>query len=207
MASLIDFMPQQAAATSIFSFSAGVINAQGNQSSLIMALLDRENIGRGVAQLDALGTGETNSAKQYAEVDNIEAVTLPVFTVLDSSLISTELCQDVAAADALRDFGIENKLGAYRFAQFEVAQAGSYTVRLVTTEKPQGTDGDPDFGIYDAKGLVGPEIRDLTADVDLESHLLQLAKGQYWAWVLEYNNYQLGSNSGRYCQRLEVVPQ
>ena len=33
MASLIDFMPQQAAATSIFSFSAGVIDAQPNQSS------------------------------------------------------------------------------------------------------------------------------------------------------------------------------
>ena len=62
MASLIDFMPQQAAATSIFSFSAGVIDAQPNQSGSIMALLDREDIGRGRTQVDSLGTGETNSA-------------------------------------------------------------------------------------------------------------------------------------------------
>ena len=62
MASLIDFMPQQAAATSIFSFSAGVIDAQPNQSGSIMALLDREDIGRGRTQVDVVGTGETNSA-------------------------------------------------------------------------------------------------------------------------------------------------
>ena len=99
MASLIDFMPQQAAATSIFSFSAGVIDAQPNQSGSIMALLDREDIGRGRTQVDPVGTGETNSAAQYAAVDNIEAVTLPVFTVVDEGLISAEMCQDVSAGD------------------------------------------------------------------------------------------------------------
>gem|GEM_PF-1204322 len=207
MASLIDFMPQQAAATSIFSFSAGVINAQGNQSSLIMALLDREDIGRGRMQVDPIGTGETNSAKQYADVDNLEALTLPIFTVIDSSLVSTELCQDAASENALPDFGIDNKLGAYRFAQFEVTEAGDYTVRLVTTVKPEGATADPDFGIYNAAGLVGPELGDLGAQPSLESHTLQLAKGQYWAWVQDYNNYQRTGDSGRYCQRLEVVPQ
>ena len=207
MSSLIDFMPQQAAATSIFSFSAGVIDAQQNQSSAIMALLDREDIGRGRTQVDAIGTGEANSAAHYASVDNIEAVTLPVFTVVGSSLVSAEMCQDVLPATAPRDFGIDNKLGAYRFAQFDVAEAGSYTVRLVTTAKPLAVDADPDFGIYDAQGLVGPELNDLTANADVEAHTLALAKGQHWAWVQDYNNYQRSGNSGRYCQRLEVVPQ
>ena len=98
MASLIDFMPQQAAATSIFSFSAGVIDAQPNQSGSIMALLDREDIGRGSVQIDSLGSGEANSASEYAAVENIEAMTLPVYTVLDSSLVSAEMCQDVLPA-------------------------------------------------------------------------------------------------------------
>ena len=207
MSSLIDFMPQQAAATSIFSFSAGVIDAQPNQSSLIMALLDRENIGRGRVQVDSLGSGEANSAGEYAAVENIEAMTLPVYTVLDSSLISADMCQDVLPASAPRVFGIDNKLGAYRFAQFEISQAGNYTVRLTTTAKPLGAASDPDFGVYNAQGLIGPQLNELTGAVDLESHILQLAKGQYWAWAQDYNNYQRGSNSGRYCQRLEVVPQ
>ena len=102
MASLIDFMPQQAAATSIFSFSAGVIDAQPNQSGSIMALLDREDIGRGRTQVDPIGTGEANSAAQYAAVDNIGALTLPVFTVVDEGLISEEMCQDVLPATAPR---------------------------------------------------------------------------------------------------------
>ena len=207
MSSLIDFMPQQAAATSIFSFSAGVIDAQPNQSSLIMALLDREDIGRGRVQIDSLGSGEANSAGEYAAVENIEAMTLPVYTVLDSSLVSADMCQDVLPASAPRVFGIDNKLGAYRFAQFEISQAGNYTVRLTTTAKPLGAASDPDFGVYNAQGLIGPQLNELTGAVDLESHILQLAKGQYWAWAHDYNNYQRGSNSGRYCQRLEVVPQ
>ena len=207
MASLIDFMPRQAAATSIFSFSAGVIDAQPNQSSGIMGLLDREDIGRGRTQVDPIGTGETNSAAQYAAIDNIAAVTLPVFTVVNEGLISAEMCQDVSPASAAREFGIDNKLGTYRFAQFEISQAGNYTVRLTTTEKPLGTASDPDFGIYNAEGLIGPELNELTADIDLESHTMLLAKGQYWAWVNDYNNYRRGGGSGRYCQRLEVVPQ
>ncbi|MDG1115221.1 MAG: hypothetical protein P8N63_15740, partial [Pseudomonadales bacterium] len=207
MSSLIDFMPQQAAATSIYSFSAGVIDAQQNQASAIMALLDREDIARGRTQVDAIGTGETNSAALYAALDNIEEKTLPVFTVMDSSLISEEMCQDVLPASAFRTFGIENKLGAYRFAQFEVPQAGTYAVRLITTAKPSGSVSDPDFGVYNTEGLVGPEFRELSGRADLESHALQLAKGQHWAWVQDFNNYQRGSNSGRYCQRLEVVPQ
>ncbi|MDA8535436.1 hypothetical protein N9K70_07390, partial [Pseudomonadales bacterium] len=208
MASLIDFMPQQAAATSIFSFSAGVIDAQPNQSGSIMALLDREDIGRGRTQVDVVGTGETNSASQYAAVNNIEALTLPVFIVVDGGLISEEMCQEGSSANAQRVFGTDNKLSAYRFAQFNVPQAGSYIVRLVTTNKPLGADGDPDFGVYDAQGLIGPDFADLTFQADLESHTLQLAEGQHWAWMQDFNfNSQGAGKSGRYCQRLEVVPQ
>ena len=70
MASLIDFMPQQAAATSIFSFSAGVIDAQPNQSGSIMALLDREDIGRGrTCKLILLAQVKPIRQVEYAAVD------------------------------------------------------------------------------------------------------------------------------------------
>jgi hypothetical protein len=185
-----------------------VIDAQPNQSGSIMALLDREDIGRGRTQVDAVGTGETNSASQYAAVNNIEALTLPVFIVVDGGLISEEMCQEGSSANAQRVFGTDNKLSAYRFAQFNVPQAGSYIVRLVTTNKPLGADGDPDFGVYDAQGLIGPDFADLTFQADLESHTLQLADGQHWAWMQDFNfNSQGAGKSGRYCQRLEVVPQ
>ena len=76
-----------------------------------MALLDREDIGRGRTQVDPIGTGETNSAAQYAAVDNIEALTLPVFTVVDEGLISAEMCQDVSPATAHETLVSDNKLG------------------------------------------------------------------------------------------------
>jgi len=41
----------------------------------------------------------------------------------------------------------------------------------------------------------------------LESHILELSKGQYWAWVQDYNNNELTEESGRYCHRLEVLSQ
>ena len=85
-----------------------------------MALLDREDIGRGRTQVDPIGTGETNSAVQYAAVNDIEALTLPVFTVVDEGLISEEMCQEGSSANAQRVFGTDNKLSAYRFAQFNV---------------------------------------------------------------------------------------
>ena len=81
-------------------------------------------------------------------------------------------------------------------------------MRVVTTDKPLGADGDPDFGVYDAQGLIGPAYTDLLFQADLESHTLQLAKGQHWAWMQDFNfNSQGAGKSGRYCQRLEVVPQ
>ena len=123
-----------------------------------MGLLDREDIGRGRTQVDPIGTGETNSAVQYAAVDNIEALTLPVFTVVDEGLISAEMCQDVSPATA-HAIWYDNKLGAYRFATFDVPEAGNYKVRLVTTAKPFGVDADPDFGVYNKQGLVGPELQ------------------------------------------------
>ena len=89
-----------------------------------MGLLDREDIGRGRTQVDPIGTGETNSAAQYAAIDNIEAVTLPVFTVVNEGLVSAEMCQDVSPASAAREFGIDNKLGTYRFATFECPRGG-----------------------------------------------------------------------------------
>ena len=65
---------------------------------------------------------------------NIEALTLPVFTVVDEGLISAEMCQDGPAGDLPSASSVlDNKLGAYRFAQFEISRAGSYTVRVATT--------------------------------------------------------------------------
>ena len=130
----------------------------------IMALLDREDIGRGRTQVDPIGTGKPIRQLNMQRLMNIEALTLPVFTVVDEGLISAEMCQEVSCRRLPSASSVlDNKLGAYRFAQFECPEAGSYTVRVVTTRKPLGADGDPDFGIYDAQGLIGPDLADLTS--------------------------------------------
>ena len=99
-----------------------------------MALLDREDIGRGRTQVDPIGTGETNSAAQYAAVDNIEALTLPVFTVVDEGLISAEMCQECPAGELpSATLVLTINWCAYRFATFDVPEAGNYKVRVVTT--------------------------------------------------------------------------
>ena len=207
IASMVDFMPKQAAATSIFGFGAGVIAADISQTRAIMALFNREDIGSGLTTLSASGVGETNSAQDYTDVTGVSDYTLPIFTILDSSLISQEICQTAATNNNQRTFGVDNKLGAYRFVQFEISTAGDYNVALTTTATPPDAAGDPDFGIYNASGLIGPDPEALTFDANSESHTLRLAKGLYWAWLHDFNNYEPGSQSGRYCHRLEVVPQ
>jgi hypothetical protein len=207
IASMVDFMPKQAAATSIFGFGAGVIAADISQTRAIMALFNREDIGSGLTTLSASGVGETNSAQDYTDVTGVSDYTLPIFTILDSSLISQEICQTAATNNNQRTFGVDNKLGAYRFVQFEISTAGDYNVALTTTATPPDAAGDPDFGIYNASGLIGPDPGALTFDANSESHTLRLAKGLYWAWLQDFNNHEPGSESGRYCHRLEVVPQ
>ena len=207
IASMVDFMPKQAVATSIFGFGAGVIAAQNTQTRAIMTLFNREDIGLGLTTLSVAGVGESNSAQEYTEVIDVADYTLPIFTVLDNSLISKEICQTAATNNNQRTLGVDNKLGAYRFVQFEIGTAGDYNVALITTATPPDATGDPDFGIYNASGLVGPDPEALTFNANSESHTLRLAKGLYWAWLHDFNNYEPGSQSGRYCHRLEVVPQ
>ena len=136
IASMVDFMPKQAAATSIFGFGAGVIAADISQTRAIMALFNREDIGSGLTTLSASGVGETNSAQDYTDVTGVSDYTLPIFTILDSSLISQEICQTAATNNNQRTFGVDNKLGAYRFVQFEISTAGDYNVALTTTATP-----------------------------------------------------------------------
>jgi hypothetical protein len=207
IASMVDFMPKQAAATSIFGFGAGVIAADISQTRAIMALFNREDIGSGLTTLSASGLGETNSAQDYTDVTGVSEYTLPIFTILDSSLISQEICQTAATNNNQRTFGVDNKLGAYRFVQFEISTAGDYNVALTTTATPPDAAGDPDFGVYNGSGLIGPDPEALTFTANSESHTLRLAKGLYWAWLHDFNNYEPGNQSGRYCHRLEVVPQ
>jgi len=207
MIALLDLMPQRASPTSLFSFTEGVIAARPSDKSKIMALINKQNINRGLSDLDAFGSGETNSAAQYTDLDDLDSVILPVFSKIGSNLVSSDICHDVSNPGAQTSFGFGNRLGAFRFAKFEIVQAGSYRVRLITTEKPAEAVADPDFAIFSSGGLIGPQEGLLTAEADLESHILELSKGQYWAWVQDYNNNELTEESGRYCHRLEVLSQ
>ena len=128
---------------------------------------------------------------------------------MDSSLVSAEMCQDVLPAYCATRTSVSTiNWGLIALPSLKCRRAGKlYRALGHDTAKPLGAASDPDFGVYDAQGLIGPELNELTADVDVESHNLRLVKGQHWAWVQDYNNYQRGGNSGRYCQRLEVVPQ
>ena len=83
---------------------------------------------------------------------NIEALTLPVFTVLDSRAGSQQRCAKMSCRrSAPRVFGIDNKLGAYRFAQFEMSQSRQLYRSTHYDAKPLGAASDPDFGVYNAQ--------------------------------------------------------
>ena len=82
---------------------------------------------------------------------------------MDEGLISEEMCQDGPAGDCparLRYLTIN--WARIALLSLNVPRAGSYIVRWLRRLKPLGADGDPDFGVYDAQGLIGPDFADLT---------------------------------------------
>ena len=198
MDTLIDYMPAQTAATSIFVFGSGLISSQSNSKDEILSLFADEDIAANRTNLDNFGEGETNSGAQYTRTLGIEELTLPVYRQIPTSLELSSICQDAV-------FGPLNKLGNYSFARFSVPTTGTYTVRVSSTVSPVGSIPDPDFGVFDASGLIGPSFAELTFDVGSEVHDLALTAGDYWLWVQDYNNNDADGTSGRYCQRLEIT--
>ena len=197
MTTLLDYMPNQAAGTSIFSFGAGLIESEPQRKAKILELFAAEGIGASAAALDIFGQGETNSGQQYTSEEDIDIAILPVYRQISSSLRLDNICQESA-------FGTFNKLGNYSFARFTVPVSGSYRVEVVSTTSPPGSTTDPDFELFSAKGSVGPSFGELTAAVGNETHDLVLEAGDHWLWVQDYNNNVASGVSGRYCQTVEI---
>ena len=198
MDTLIDYMPAQTAATSIFAFGSGLISAESSRKDEILSLFAGENIAANRTDLDSFGEGETNSGEQYTSAQGIAELTLPIYRQIPTSLELSSICQDAV-------FGPLNKLGNYSFARFSVPTTGTYTVRVSSTVSPMGATPDPDFGVFNASGLIGPSFAELTFNVGSEVHDLALTAGDYWLWVQDYNNFVANGTNGRYCQRLEIT--
>lgn len=196
MTTLLDYMPNQAAGTSIFSFGAGLIESEPQHKAKILELLAAEGIGASAAVFDSFGQGETNSGQQYTSEKDIDNAILPVYRQM-TALRLDSICQESA-------FGTYNKLGNYSFARFTVAFPGSYRVEVVSTTSPPGSTTDPDFELFSAKGSVGPSFGELSSAVGNETHNLVLEAGDHWLWVQDYNNNVASGVSGRYCQSLEI---
>ena len=103
---------------------------------------------RGLASIDAFGTGEINAAQNSGLSFSNEV--LPVYVTLPVSADPLTICQ-VALA------GTENKLGVFRFLRFDIPEARSYEVTLKTTEQPEGVRSDPDFEIFSSSHAVLPK--------------------------------------------------
>jgi hypothetical protein len=198
MDTLIDYMPAQTAETSIFAFGSGLISAESSRKGEILSLFAGEDIAANRTDLDSFGEGETNSGEQYTSSQGIAELTLPIYRQIPTSLELSSICQDAV-------FGPLNKLGNYSFARFSVPTTGTYTVRVSSTVSPMGATPDPDFGVFNASGLIGPSFAELTFNVGSEVHDLALAAGDYWLWVQDYNNFDANGTNGRYCQRLEIT--
>lgn len=199
MTAMVDFMPKQSAATSVFSFAKGVLNASSDESTVIMQLLNAQEIGQGQSVVDVFGSDETNSASRYTANADVGDITLPIYSDLGTDLAIDEVCQDVY-------FGGGNKLGVYRFVSFSIENSAKYQITATTTTSPAGASADPDFYLYNERLVTASE----GAAIGSESTTVDLAAGDYWLAITDWNNNDNNSDNptpGRYCQSLEVIQQ
>ena len=199
IASLVDFMPEKAAATSVFSFVEGVLAASDQDALEIMNLLQGQQVAVGQSSVDVYGANESNSGQDYSARTGVSDVTLPIYLELEVDAEPVTTCQDVY-------FGGSNKLGVYRFVRFSIGVAGNYNIKATTFEFPQGATSDPDFYLYGTSFLRAAE----SGNVGSESSTLALEVGDYWLGITDWNNNESNTQSpvpGHYCQKLEVVSQ
>lgn len=194
---MVDFMPQQSALTSIFSFTEGLLQISTANTSGILSLLNAQDIASGTSSVDMFGLGETNSGQEYTTKPGVSDVTLPVYMELDERLTTPDVCQDVF-------FGGSNKLGVYRFIRFSLAVSGNYQITATTSQAPAGAVADPDFYVYSSSVYRPAE----SADENIESLRLNLEAGDYTMAVTDYNNNENNAGNaiaGQYCQEVEVL--
>lgn len=198
LSAMVDFMPKQSAATSIFSFSEGLIAASPDELTEIMKLLNAQEIAQGLSVIDSLGSNETNSAENYTVNTDVGDITLPIYLELGEELAIDEVCQDVY-------FGGGNKLGVYRFVTFSISDEGQYQINATTTRSPSSVS-DPDFYLFNGGNVAASE----GPENGSESTTLNLASGDYWMAITDWNNNDNNTNNpfpGRYCQSIEVKQQ
>ena len=199
--SLVDYLPSQSAATSIFTFGAGLIASSPSSKPSILEFFAAEDIAKGLNVIDNFGTDETNSGKQYRSQQGVDALVLPIYRQVSEALVAEDLCQD----SIFDESGARNKLGIYSFARFEIPVTGTYSVRVTSTQSPTGAEPDPDFGLSSSKGVQGAEGAGQSPLVGEESYEFALDAGDHWLWISDYNNYGPNGKAGRYCQKLEIT--
>ncbi len=152
--------------TSIFLFFQQLKNRLPEHTLLFSALLQEQNI----FGTDEYGTNESNSGGL--------ASILPVYKNLASNNAAVNVC-------SAANFGKNNKLGNSQFLKLNIAQLGTYNVRL---DKSGGADvvSKPEFIVH-SKGDVLFYASNTTAD--LVSGNMILFPGNYIIEVYDLNNH------------------
>ena len=165
---LRDELRRGAALTTLFAFTAGLERQPAVPVSGLRALLAEQDIGRGVPEPDAFGTGERNSG------GNPDA--LPVYLTLELNGPAVPACTSV------RD-GFDNKLGNRRLLGFELAQERRVEIEVRSSDGGSPAP-DPDLVIYRAGRLASSE----TVTPFVERYAGDLAAGRYVLEVYEYTH-------------------
>ncbi|MCO7225175.1 hypothetical protein [Pleionea sp. CnH1-48] len=171
--------------TTIFSFITYLKQANANDSAAIDTLVGAQSIVS--SSMDIYGSTESNDGGGTTFV-------LPIYTEMTVGGATKVLCStDQIGAASSSKF---NKIGARRFAYFNVAADGDYQFTAIS----QTNDGDPDILISRAGEAINPcsatDDRGCLVNRGEERLTLTLTSGDYLAEVLDFNNVDSGA-SGR----------
>ena len=154
------------------------------------------------ADSDIYGDLETNdgAADGVTQTDDV----LPLYTTIQTNGTPvTDLCSNADAGDF-------NKVSNHRYLKFTVDAVAVYVIRVDATDiRPDGSNVDPDFALYDSSGLSSLSIQ---SPAEFEEKPILLGPGDYTLVIWDDNNVgvllQPGNKTfGRYCQNVTISVQ
>jgi hypothetical protein len=129
---------------------------------------------------------------------------LPLYTTIQTNGTPvTDLCSNADAGDF-------NKVSNHRYLKFTVDAVAVYVIRVDATDiRPDGSNVDPDFALYDSSGLSSLSIQ---SPAEFEEKPILLGPGDYTLVIWDDNNVgvllQPGNKTfGRYCQNVTISVQ
>ena len=200
VATLIEDLPSDSSASTVFSFIASIINRSPHKADSINAIVQAQGLTSEIGDFDSLGSGEKDVAA------GISSNALPIYVEIVQTGSDTRVCQDKVHTRASLDGDLwnANKLANRSLGRLTIAEMGNYriTAKSGVSEDGTGASRDPDLYLYRTGRLVAADEQ--AGPVDLSFAVDE--PGEYWFELYDYKFLNtIGGEEACQLLRLESI--